>query len=73
MTKKNRNFAVILASFLLLSGFSLGLQAEVLPANVCEKAFFECFMDPLNNALPFFGPIYCGIGYAFCKKYIDPS
>jgi hypothetical protein len=61
---------------LLLSGLALGLRAEdssSIPPNVCERAFSDCLNDPMIASWAAYGTLYCLVGYAFCKKYIDPA
>lgn len=61
-----KKIVFLLAVFVFLFSFN----SSFLKAGDCEKAFFKCLYDPfLVNTL--FAPIYCGIGYIFCKKYIE--
>jgi hypothetical protein len=73
MRQKNiqRLHGAFAVSLLVLILFGLGVA--FLEASVCEEAFILCMFDQ--------GPIYpfefvrmafCGNGYYFCKKYIDP-
>ena len=73
MTYHRRQTIALLVCLLVASGSFLGLIAAEPGAGICERAFFECLTDPLNQAMGYLGMIYCGIGYAFCKKYIDPA
>ena len=70
-----RRFGKIAAAALLvlILGFGLGLGAPEVRAGVCEEALFRCVDDFYNQVLGPFGTVYCGIGFAFCKKYIDPE
>lgn len=50
------------------------LEAIPLQAGrICEDALMRCLDDPFNQAIGYIGTVYCGIGWAFCKKYIDPE
>lgn len=61
-----KKVTLIVVVFLLFSHFS-GLFLEL---HSCERAFFRCLRDPFTK-ISLTGPIYCGIGYLFCKKYIE--
>jgi hypothetical protein len=58
---------------LLLLGLGLGLGTLDLRANVCEEALVRCLDDFYTQVLGGLGTVYCGIGFAFCKKFIDPA
>lgn len=64
---------VFILILLLLSGLALGLRAEDIPSNICERAFFDCLNDPMISSWAAYGTLYCLVGYGFCKKYIDPA
>ena len=49
------------------------LNAVPLEAGRCEDAFMRCMNDPFIIMTAMTGGIYCGAGYLFCKKYIEPS
>jgi len=71
-----RRFGKLTATALLalILGLGLGIGAPPqLRASVCEEALFRCLDDFFNQVLGPFGTVYCGIGFAFCKKYIDPE
>jgi len=72
MTSKFRKGAAV-ALLVLGLGLGLGLGSADLRAGVCEDAFVRCIGDLYNQVLGGFGTIYCGVGFAFCKKYIDPE
>jgi hypothetical protein len=64
------------AAFLLLAAGFLAILAPGIHAAVCEEAFIRCIYDPdVNQFMNFMGSgvIYCGLGYVFCKKYIEPD
>ena len=64
------------AAVLVLAAVLLGPCAAGLGAGVCEEAFVRCIYDPDVNQLMNFmgsGALYCGLGYVFCKKYIEPD
>jgi hypothetical protein len=64
-----------LVAGLVLFGVLLGICAIPADAGVCEQALYLCLFEDQEirmNMLMFFIP-YCIEGYAFCKKYIDPS
>lgn len=69
---KNR-FGKAAVIVLLLLGLGLGFGAPDLRAGVCEEALFRCLGDFYSQVLGAFGTVYCGIGFAFCKKFIDPA
>lgn len=63
------------AAFLVLAAGLLAILAPGLGAGVCEEAFVRCFYDP--NIIQFFnfmgtGGFYCGLGYVFCRTYVEP-
>jgi hypothetical protein len=62
--------SALLAAFL---GSGLGIGAPPVRAGVCEEALVRCLDDLYNQIFGPFGTVYCGIGFAFCKKYIDPE
>jgi hypothetical protein len=65
-----------IAACALLAGFlgsGLGIGAPPLRAGVCEEALVRCLDDLYNQVFGPFGTVYCGIGFAFCKKYIEPE
>jgi hypothetical protein len=61
------------ACILAVLAVCLGLAALDLRAKICEEAFERCLQDPVNVPLGPLGALYCTIGYAFCKKFIDPA
>lgn len=74
MRQKNIQRLHAVFSVGLLALLIFGMGAVFLEASVCEEAFIVCMFDP--------GPMYpfdfvrigfCGNGYYFCKKYIDPA
>jgi hypothetical protein len=75
MRAMKRRFGKVTAVALLVLGLGLGLGigAVDLRANVCEEALVRCMDDFFNQVLGGFGMVYCGIGFAFCKKFIDPE
>ncbi|MFQ5721307.1 MAG: hypothetical protein ACE5GI_02285 [Candidatus Aminicenantales bacterium] len=62
--KKLKKLVLIVVIMALI--FSLG--PVFLEAWSCEDAFFQCWLE--NMWLPDYAIVYCGTGYAFCKKYI---
>jgi len=69
MKRKNRSVKgwVIVAAFLVLLS---GLAAADLHAGECENAMFRCMDDPYWH-MTLAGPVYCAVGYLFCKKYVE--
>lgn len=61
------------AAVLIFASLLLGLQAFALRGGPCEEALDRCLDDIYTQAFGSFGMVYCGIGFAFCKKYIDPA
>jgi hypothetical protein len=59
------------AAVLIFASLFLGLQVFALKGGPCEEALNRCLDDVFTQALGPFGTMYCGIGFAFCKKYID--
>lgn len=64
---------------IIMKGLTIGMVFVVLFLCVgmidlhsggCEKAFMRCSQDTYWQAVAF-GVVYCGIGYVFCKKYIE--
>jgi hypothetical protein len=72
MEKKRQKNRTIAAALLFCLVFGMGIGAGNLQSGVCEDAVKECFNDWYNQAWGYFGTVYCVMGYAFCKKYIDP-
>lgn len=64
--KKMVKIVLILAVFALI----FNLNVTFLEASNCEMAFAECFMEHVYHFADF-GVVYCGVGYFFCKKYIE--
>ena len=75
MRALKKRFGKLTAAALLalILGLGLGIGAPGLRAGVCEEAVLRCLDDLYNQVLGPFGAVYCGIGFAFCKKYIDPE
>jgi hypothetical protein len=73
MRAMTRKFGKGTAIVLLFLGLWLGLQAFDLRAGVCEEALVRCLDDFFNQVLGPFGTVYCAIGFAFCKKFVDPE
>ena len=69
MNRKNKSAAgwVIVAAFLVLLS---SLVAADVYAGDCEDALFRCMEDPYWH-MTLAGPVYCAIGYLFCKKYVE--
>jgi hypothetical protein len=62
-------------ALIALAAFLAAALAPGLGAGICEEAFVRCVYDPdLNQFFNFMGslPIFCGLGYVFCKTYVDP-
>jgi hypothetical protein len=72
MEKKRKKRGMITAALLICLVLGLGLEASDLQSGVCEDALKECLDDWYNQAWGYIGTVYCLMGYAFCKKYIDP-
>ena len=72
---KNRAFrpVVFLLVFLSFAAALPGFWIDDSSGGVCERALSDCFNDVMTQATAPFGAVTCLIGYAFCKKYIDPS
>lgn len=64
--KRKSKIALVLAVFALF----FCLHSAKLEAAKCEEAFFRCINDPFVGT-NLAGPLYCGVGYVFCKKYIE--
>jgi hypothetical protein len=47
-----------------------GLFAVDVHAAECENALARCMNDPYWH-MTLAGPVYCAVGYLFCKKYIE--
>jgi hypothetical protein len=47
-----------------------GLLPVDMHAAECENALARCMNDPYWH-MTLAGPIYCAMGYLFCKKYIE--
>ena len=56
---------VIVLCVLFSSLFAVGLHAAE-----CENALTRCMDDPYWH-MTLAGPVYCAVGYLFCKKYIE--
>jgi hypothetical protein len=59
----------------ILFGVLIGICALPVRASVCEEALRICLFEDQEirmNLLAFY-VVFCLEGYAFCKKYIDPS
>lgn len=68
-SKKIRIFAIPLIFTCLV----LCMNVVSMEAGGCEDAFMRCIYDPFILMNTMTGGIYCGAGYLFCKKYIEPS
>ncbi len=64
--KKFRKISFLLVGLILF----LGMSALYVQAKECENAFLKCARDPVVMT-SLVGGLYCGIGYIFCKKYIE--
>ncbi|MFW6137382.1 MAG: hypothetical protein ACOC5U_04810 [Candidatus Aminicenantaceae bacterium] len=64
--KKIKGMIIIVSVAVSLAAFSPALEA-----GKCEDAFLKCINDPVNTMVPN-GQLTCGLGYLFCKKYIEP-
>ena len=71
MRKRRQKNRTIAAALLVCLVLVMGIGAGYLQSGVCEDAIKECFDDWYNQAWGYFGTVYCLMGYAFCKKYID--
>lgn len=63
------------AALLVLAACFLAVLAPCLEAGICEEAFVRCIYDPdLNQFYNFLVsvPLYCSLGYVFCKTYVEP-
>jgi hypothetical protein len=72
MEKRRKKRGMIAAALLICLVLGQGLEAGCLQSGVCEDALKECLDDWYNQAWGYIGTVYCLMGYAFCKKYIDP-
>jgi hypothetical protein len=46
------------------------LFAVDMHAGECENALARCIDDPYWH-MSLSGPVYCAVGYLFCKKYVE--
>jgi hypothetical protein len=72
MEKRRQKKGTIAAVLLMSLVLGLGLEVGYLQSGICEDALKECFDDWYNQAWGYVGTVYCVMGYAFCKKYINP-
>jgi len=72
MREKRQTMRILATALVISLILGIGLEAGYLQSGVCEEAVKECLNDWYNQAWGVFGTIYCAMGYAFCKKYIDP-
>lgn len=63
--KRLKKVTIILVIFALV----YGIQAIPMHARSCEEAFFLCWDD--YHWMSYIGVVYCGVGYMFCKKYVQ--
>ncbi len=63
--KKMKRVAFVLAVLVLI----FSLSTSFLEASDCELGLALCWFDYMS--LPEIAVFYCGIGYIFCKKYIE--
>jgi hypothetical protein len=69
--RTSRLFIGFAAGLLALSLF--GLVAVPLEAGVCEEAFIYCLFDPQPvYAWEIARLAFCGNGYYFCERYVEP-
>jgi hypothetical protein len=73
MRALNRKIGKATAAALIFVSLFLGLQAFALRGGTCEEALSRCLDDVFTQAFGSFGMVYCAIGFAFCKRYIDPA
>ncbi len=68
------NTAIRLKRFSGLVIVTLILFGVLLPgglnAKACEDGFMRCMSDPIYSSIHV-GALYCGLGYLFCKKYVE--
>jgi hypothetical protein len=63
------------AAFLLIAAAAAGLfvrAEEEADPGICEQAAILCWLDPYVRTA---GPqtfAFCILGYAYCKKYVEP-
>jgi len=55
---------------LIIFALIFNLSWTFLEARGCEGAFAICFIGYVPNFTDL-GAVYCGIGYFFCKKYLE--
>jgi len=72
MTKRIHLSVVLVSIFLSFAVGLPGLDGDG-SGGVCERALSDCFDDIVTQATGPFGVVGCIVGYAFCKKYIDPA
>jgi hypothetical protein len=72
MRKRVHLSAAFLLIFLMSAAAMPGLEDDD-STGVCERALNDCINDVVTQASGPFGAVICIVGYAFCKKYIDPS
>jgi len=73
MRKRNSKSGIAAALVLAFLIIGLSVQPGELQSGICEEAFLACMDDWYNQAWGYIGTIYCAMGWAFCKKYVDPS
>jgi hypothetical protein len=65
--KQSKKIIPLLAIFIALISINLASFGD----GHCEEAFYFCWVEHWWEG--FDGAIYCGIGYLFCKKYIEST
>ncbi len=75
MTRFNTKLLRGLTAVLVFYGAVLGICALSLNAGICEGALRMCLFEDqeIRMEMPGFYVLFCLEGYAFCKRYIDPS
>ena len=71
--RKHRSIVRMSAGIVLAILIALTLGSVGFAAGICEEALLLCFYDPYKVALGYIGLVECGLGYIFCKQYIDPN
>jgi hypothetical protein len=58
---------IIISTILMIVGLVFGVTVTGLHAGRCEDAYKKCLSTIGYSPVS----IHCGIGYVFCKKYIE--
>jgi len=67
MRAQAKKKVITLVTFLMIFGLVLGFALPDLHAGSCEDAYTRCLLTVGYSPVS----MYCGIGWVFCKKYIE--